>query len=161
MSDAIIWKYTGLANGSRLNGKIKAENKEEALSIVSRMGIKDVAVWREGDSPEQALAVTPMISESASQEEIVSPRSLPNLDPDVQSSTEALIKNDKVFRSVLTKRRETLIFGEFGDVRKQSEELLGQMNGRVKKVKIQANNRGNLSIFIVIEHDVILGENNA
>lgn len=152
----IIWKYIGKTRHDQpLSGEITAMTESDAIDIVQRMGVMSPRIIANSEGlplsvdldairEELKQSESPSLSPNKQEREALSiPGQIGKMAATVEASP----------RTSLRKRRESIFFGDFDTVRKQSERAFADLYGRTKHAVMQADCHGKVQILLVVEHD--------
>ena len=140
--------YSGkTAQGVSLEGTVHAASKEDAETMVRRMGAINPSI-REFGSPEPPKSAPIPLVEAKQQNDVNS------MIVGMAKSVNEQAKAQKEKKGI----RQSLFIGEETKVKEQLEPILADQNGRIVQCQMNPNFHGTMIFMIVVEHDVLKGE---
>lgn len=138
--------------GLILEGTVFAATKEDAETMVKRMGAANPSIHAFGDVPstmiEPSIPVLERELESDHQKNVTAMIS------GMASSVEGVSGTSGPTIEILKKRiRQSLFIGEEMKVKEQIEPLLANENGKIIQCHMRPNHHGIMVFMIVIEHE--------
>ena len=150
----IIWKYIGKSRTSQpLSGEITAQTEADAMEIVRKMGVISPKIVANSDGLPLSINFEPPVENRqgelktfSTNQEDKDTLSIPRKIGEMAS----MVENP---RTITRFRRESVFFGEFDTIRRQSERAFAELRGTTRQAIMQADCHGKVQILLVVEHD--------